>query len=93
MHDTEYNQREESIEGQLRECKKFAKHNDIQIVDSYIYRALSPGTNNSLLSPYVMRKKTMHQKMCGFCLFLSKIFAENIAFGFATTKSTLKESA
>ena len=26
------NQREESIEGQLRECKAFAEKNDIQIV-------------------------------------------------------------
>jgi site-specific DNA recombinase len=30
------NQREESIEGQLRECNDFAKRNDITIVDSYI---------------------------------------------------------
>lgn len=40
------NQREESIEGQLRECKEYAKHNDIQIVDSYIDRALSARTDN-----------------------------------------------
>lgn len=40
------NQREESIEGQLRECKEFSKHNDIQIVDSYIDRALSARTDN-----------------------------------------------
>ena len=33
------NQREESIEGQLRECNDFAKRNDITIVDSYIDRA------------------------------------------------------
>jgi len=33
------NQREESIEGQLRECNNFAKRNDITIVDSYIDRA------------------------------------------------------
>lgn len=30
------NQREESNEGQLRECNDFAKRNDITIVDSYI---------------------------------------------------------
>ena len=40
------NQREESIEGQLRECKGFAKKNDIQIVGSYIDRALSAKTDN-----------------------------------------------
>ena len=40
------NQREESIEGQLRECKAFAEKNDIQIIDSYIDRALSAKTDN-----------------------------------------------
>lgn len=36
------NQREESIEGQLRECKEFANRNDITIVDTYIDRAFLP---------------------------------------------------
>lgn len=40
------NQREESIEGQLRECKAFAQHNDIQVINSYIDRALSAKTDN-----------------------------------------------
>ena len=40
------NQREESIDGQLRECKAFAAHNDIQIVGEYIDRALSAKTDN-----------------------------------------------
>ena len=40
------NQREESIEGQLRECKVFAEKNDIQIVNTYIDRALSAKTDN-----------------------------------------------
>ena len=40
------NQREESIEGQLRECKAFADKNDIHIVGSYIDRALSAKTDN-----------------------------------------------
>ena len=40
------NQREESIEGQIRECKEFAIKNDIQIVDTYIDRALSARTDN-----------------------------------------------
>ena len=40
------NQREESIEGQLRECKAFAEKNDIQIVDTYIDRAFSARTDN-----------------------------------------------
>lgn len=40
------NQREESIDGQIRECIAYAKHNDIQVVDSYIDRALSAKTDN-----------------------------------------------
>ena len=40
------NQREESIEGQLRECKAFAQKNDIQIIGTYIDRAYSARTDN-----------------------------------------------
>ena len=40
------NQREESIEGQLRECKEFAEKNDITIIGEYIDRALSAKTYN-----------------------------------------------
>lgn len=35
------NQREESIDGQLRECMEYAKFNGIDVVNSYIDRALS----------------------------------------------------
>ena len=41
-----HNQREESIEGQLRECKEFAKRNQIQVIGSYIDRAISAKTDN-----------------------------------------------
>lgn len=40
------NQREESIDGQLRECKEFAEHSGITIVGTYIDRALSAKTDN-----------------------------------------------
>lgn len=40
------NQREESIEGQIRECKAFAERNDIRIVGEYIDRAKSATTAN-----------------------------------------------
>lgn len=40
------NQREESIDGQLRECMEYAKFNDIDVVNSYIDRALSAKTDN-----------------------------------------------
>ena len=38
------NQREESIEGQLRECGEYAERNGITVVGSYIDRALSAKT-------------------------------------------------
>ena len=40
------NQREESIEGQLRECKEYAEKNGITILSTYIDRALSAKTDN-----------------------------------------------
>ena len=40
------NQREESIEGQIRECMEFAEKQDINILGTYIDRALSAKTDN-----------------------------------------------
>ncbi len=40
------NQREESIEGQLRECTEYAKKNDIQLIGTYIDRAFSARSDN-----------------------------------------------
>jgi DNA invertase Pin-like site-specific DNA recombinase len=40
------NQREESIEGQLRECAAFARKNDIHVIGNYIDRAFSAKTDN-----------------------------------------------
>ena len=40
------NQREESIEGQLRECKEFAERKGIKLVGTYIDRAMSAKTDN-----------------------------------------------
>ena len=40
------NQREESIEGQIRECTAFADKNDITILRHYIDRAYSAKTDN-----------------------------------------------
>ena len=38
------NQREESIEGQIRDCMSYAEYNDIQVDGNYIDRALSAKT-------------------------------------------------
>ena len=40
------NQREESIEGQLRECMEFANRTGITVIGNYIDRALSAKTDN-----------------------------------------------
>ena len=40
------NQREESIEGQLRDCMQYAEYNDIQVVRTYIDRAMSAKTDH-----------------------------------------------
>ena len=40
------NQREESIDGQLRECMEFAKYNEMTVVNTYVDRALSAKTDN-----------------------------------------------
>jgi DNA invertase Pin-like site-specific DNA recombinase len=39
-------QREESVEGQLRECKEFAERHNMTVVTSYIDRALSARTDD-----------------------------------------------
>jgi len=41
------NQREESIEGQIRECTAYAEKNGITIVKHYIDRAISAKTARS----------------------------------------------
>lgn len=38
-------QREESIEGQIRECIAYAKRNDITVIDTYVDRALTGKTD------------------------------------------------
>lgn len=40
------NQREESVEGQIRECSDYAKYNGITIIGTYIDRAQSAKTDN-----------------------------------------------
>ena len=41
-----HNQREESIEGQLRECHDFAKRNGLRVIEEYCDRALTGKTDN-----------------------------------------------
>ena len=39
-------QREESIEGQLRECTEYANKNNLTLIGSYVDRALSARTDD-----------------------------------------------
>lgn len=41
-----HNQREESIEGQLRKCHAFAEQHNLVVIEEYIDRALSGKTDN-----------------------------------------------
>ena len=50
------NQREESIDGQIRECKEFAEKNDIRIIDTYIDKALSAKTDNRPLFQQMIKE-------------------------------------
>ncbi|MBQ6979344.1 MAG: recombinase family protein [Clostridia bacterium] len=54
------NQREESIEGQLRECKEYADYNDITVVDTYIDRALSAKTDNRPAFQQMIKDSNRH---------------------------------
>ena len=58
------NQREESIEGQIRENTAFAEKNGIVIVGHYIDRAVSAKINNRLFFNKRVRisKRLLHQR-------------------------------
>ena len=51
-------QREESIEGQIRVCREYAMYHDIEIVDTYIDRAVSGRTDTRPEFARMMRDST-----------------------------------
>jgi len=53
-------QREESIEGQIRECTEYAKYNGITIIGTYIDRALSAKTDNRPEFQRMIRESAKH---------------------------------
>lgn len=55
-----HNQREESIEGQLRECHEFALKNDLVVIDEYIDRAISGKTDNRPSFQRLIRDSERH---------------------------------
>lgn len=54
------NQREESIEGQLRECKEYAEKNGMKILSTYIDRALSAKTDNRPEFQHMIKDSAKH---------------------------------
>ena len=54
------NQREESIEGQIRECKAYAEKNGITILNCYIDRALSAKTDNRPEFQHMIKDSAKH---------------------------------
>ena len=67
------NQREESIEGQLRECKVFAEKNGIQIIDTYIDRAMSAKTDNRPDFQKMIKDSAKQQLLYGSLIALPAI--------------------
>ena len=56
------NQREESIEGQIRECTAYAEKNGITIVKHYIDRAISAKTDNRPQFQQMIKDSDKNQK-------------------------------
>lgn len=81
-------QREESIEGQLRECYAFAEKQGISIFDTYIDRALSAKTDNRPAFQQMI-KDSDKQKFNVVIVWKLDRFARN-RYDSATYKSKLK---
>lgn len=84
------NQTEASIEGQLRECIKFAERAEIDVVGNYIDRALSAKTDNR---PEFQRMIKDSYKHAFDCIIVWKLdrFARN-RYDSAHYKSLLKKN-
>ena len=82
-------QREESIEGQLRECMEFANHTGVTVVSNYIDRAMSAKTDNR---PEFQRMIKDSYKHCFDMIIVWKLdrFARN-RYDSAHYKATLKK--
>ena len=68
------NQREESIEGQIRECMAYAEKNGITIVKHYIDRAISAKTDNRPEFQQMIKEMTEVYPLRGGCTSVIFIF-------------------
>jgi len=83
-------QREESIEGQLRECKEFAERHNIVIINTYIDRALSARTDDRVEFQRLIRDSAKRQFEIVIVWKLDR-FARN-RFDSATYRAILKRN-
>ena len=83
-------QREESIEGQLRECKEYAEKNGITILNTYIDRALSAKTDNRPEFQRMIKDSAKHLFDVVICWKLDR-FARN-RYDSAHYKSILRKN-
>ena len=84
------NQREESIEGQLRECHDFAKKNDIVVIGEYCDRALSGKTDKRPEFQKMIKDSEKH-KFDTLLLYTIDRFARN-RYDSAMYKAKLKKN-
>ncbi len=83
-------QTEQSIEGQLRVCKEYAKNNDILIVDTYIDRAMT-GTNDNRVAFQKMLKDSGRKQWQHVIVYKLDRFSRN-KFESVIHKKTLKDN-
>jgi len=83
-------QTEQSIEGQLRECKEFAEAEGITIINSYIDRAISGKTDNSPAFQQMIADSASH-KFSAIIVYKLDRFARN-RYDSAMYKAKLKKN-
>ena len=64
-------QREESIEGQIRVCEDFAQRNDLEVIQTYVDRALTARTDRrpafqQMISDGGLSSQVQHLREIGF---------------------------
>ena len=85
------NQREESIEGQIRECTAYAEKNGITIVKHYIDRAISAKTDNRPEFQQMNKERTEVYPLWG--MYLGHFYFSVVSAGTTPYSSALTGSA
>ena len=85
-----HNQREESIEGQLRKCHEYAEKNGFIIIEEYVDRALS-GTNDNRADFQRMIKDSEKGHFSAIIMYTLDRFARN-RYDSAMYKARLKKN-